>query len=157
MPTLPRKTHRVKDRAHHFRLLDGIPAFEGIVIAIVEAMVAGNDLRTSINARSCSDLTRAGNSRMRSCPSVASLERKIFVHDLIGNSRARWLSCCRRADAPESADHFEANAIHTMVAPSAGVRKDYGSFPRRERLLRLGAPSIADPAALFERKESGSH
>ena len=35
--------HRIEDRAHHLRLLDGIPAFEGVFIVIIEMVIAGDD------------------------------------------------------------------------------------------------------------------
>src|SRR5580765_6301339 len=36
-------THGVKNRADHFRLLDGVPAFESVIVAIVKTVIASND------------------------------------------------------------------------------------------------------------------
>ena len=35
--------HGIEDGAHHLRLLDRVPAFEGVFIVIIEVVIAGDD------------------------------------------------------------------------------------------------------------------
>jgi len=50
--------HRIEDDAHHLRLFDGVPAFERVFIAKVEAVIRAMIRRASSWARACSSATR---------------------------------------------------------------------------------------------------
>ena len=95
------------------RLLDGIPAFEGVFIVIIEVVIAGDDAASLI----LSEQVLVGDARLiveerNRVVCLLTLEREVTAHDLEGNVGTRIGGVVvPAADALQRADDFEAIAI----------------------------------------------
>ena len=148
--------HRIEDGAHQLRLLDRIPAFEGVFIVIIEVVIARDDAARLI----LGDQVFVGDAGLiveerDRVVGLLALDRKIAAHDLERNIAARVGGVfVAAADAVYRTDDLEAMAVEQNEGAEGRTsrKKVVGHFiAEDDDVAFLNFIEIVEPASLLQR------
>ena len=155
-PTPPEKNvHYVEDLAHGLGVLDRVPVFEGVVVAPVEAMVAGDDLADFLPRQQVLIANPGAIVQERNRIFFPiGFEREELVHHAVGQKdTVVGRVVVAVSDALHHADDLEADVIqqdrvaYGGAASGKQVLQHFVADDADEALLRVVASFSQRPAA----------